>query len=433
MNDIFELIDTSTFSSITLNEIDKINVLVYADDLLILAHSEEELQHHLNKLSQYCKQWKLEINIKKTKCIVFNRGNKLCRANLEIDGIKIENVKSIKYLGFTVGSNKCSLSNTPRDLSTKAKRAIFALSNKIKLSMLPTKLALKVFSSQIVPILLYGAEVWAPYSNVNFCNWDKNILERTQTQFLKRILGCDIHTPNLMIRGELGKYPLLCDIITRSVSFISHIASCDGSLANISLDLEISLSDENNILYLVRKVTPYFSETNNFLSPKNKEEAKRQSKSSYHEIWVAQLSEMSKADSFVLFKNRIWLEKYTMSIKNHRHRIALSRLRLSSHSLMIEKGRHYKPLIDRASRYCPFCPTLVEDECHFLITCPLYEDERQELLDKIRQNSSLYDDIPSDLQKFIFILTNEDENILSSIAAFTFNSFNKRDTYLSNS
>ena len=75
---------------------------MYADDLLILAHSEEELQHHLNKLSQYCKQWKLEINIKKTKCIVFNRGNKLCRANLEIDGIKIENVKSIKYLGFTV-------------------------------------------------------------------------------------------------------------------------------------------------------------------------------------------------------------------------------------------------------------------------------------------------------------------------------------------
>ena len=406
---------------------------MYADDLLIFTHSEEELQHHLSKLSQYCKQWKLEINTKKTKCIFFNRGNRLCKANLEIDGIKIENVKSIKYLGFTVGSKNCSLSNTPIDLSTKAKRAIFALSNKIKLSMLPTKLALKVFSSQIVPILLYGAEVWAPYLNVNFYNWDKNITERAQTQFLKRILGCDIHTPNLMIRGELGNYPLLCDIITRSVSFISHIASSDGSLANISLDLEISLSDENNILYLVRKFTPYFSETNNFLSPKNKEETKRQSRSSYHEIWVAQLAEMSKADSFVLFKNRIWLEKYTMSIKNHRHRIALSRLRLSSHSLMIEKGRHYKPLIDRAKRYCPFCPTLVEDECHFLITCPLYNNERQELLDKVRRNSSLYDDIPSDLQKFIYILTNEDENILSSIAAFTFNSFNKRDTYLSNS
>ena len=95
---------------------------------------------------------------------------------------------------------------------------------------------------------------------------------------------------------------------------------------------------------------------------------------------------------------------------------------------------HYTPLIKRAKRYCPFCPTLVEDECHFLITCPLYNNERQELWDKVRRDSRLYDDITSDLQQFIYILiTNEDENIRSSIAAFTFNSFNKRDTYLSNS
>ena len=67
-----------------------------------------------------------------------------------------------------------------------------------------------------------------------------------------------------MIRGELGNYPLLCDIIKRSVSFINHIASSDGSLANISLDLEISLPEKDNILYPLRKFTLYFSETNNF-------------------------------------------------------------------------------------------------------------------------------------------------------------------------
>ena len=79
--------------------------------------------------------------------------------------------------------------------------------------MLPPRLALKIFSAQIAPILLYGAKVWAAYSNFNFSNWDKTGIERTHTQFLKRILGCDIHSPNLMVHGELGKPPLLCDAI----------------------------------------------------------------------------------------------------------------------------------------------------------------------------------------------------------------------------
>ena len=65
------------------------------------------------------------------------------------------------------------------------------------------------------PILLYGVEVWGAYCGFTFENWDKNIIERTHTQFLKRVLGCDIHSPNLMVRAELGKRPILCDLIRK--------------------------------------------------------------------------------------------------------------------------------------------------------------------------------------------------------------------------
>ena len=62
---------------------------------------------------------------------------------------------------------------------------------------------------------------------------------------------------------------------------------------------------------------------------------------------------MSKADTFLSFKTNISLEKYTWIIKNRQRRVALSRLRLSSHPLMIEKGRNCKPRLERLDRKKP--------------------------------------------------------------------------------
>ena len=38
---------------------------------------------------------------------------------------------------------------------------------------------------------------------------------------------------------------------------------------------------------------------------------------------------------------------------------------------MIEKGRHLKPKLERSARKCYVCKDEIEDEEHFLITCPL--------------------------------------------------------------
>ena len=50
-----------------------INCLIYADDLVIMSTSAEGLQECLNKLATYCNKWKLQVNLKKTKIILFNR------------------------------------------------------------------------------------------------------------------------------------------------------------------------------------------------------------------------------------------------------------------------------------------------------------------------------------------------------------------------
>ena len=137
----------------------------------------------------YCDKWKLEVNIKKTKIMIFNRGNNLLKTSFNYKGSVLENVKQFKYLGISISAKNCSFSPTIEDLSLKATRAIFALKNKIKISKYPKRLAIRLFNALITPILLYGSEVWGPFMSYDYLSWESTKIERVQTQFLKRLLG----------------------------------------------------------------------------------------------------------------------------------------------------------------------------------------------------------------------------------------------------
>jgi hypothetical protein len=46
--------------------------LLCADDTFILAESTEDLQAAINIFEEYCSEWKLSINVSKTKIVVFS-------------------------------------------------------------------------------------------------------------------------------------------------------------------------------------------------------------------------------------------------------------------------------------------------------------------------------------------------------------------------
>ena len=68
--------------------------LLYADDIVLIAGSEEELQRMLNVVGLYAGEWKFRFNSKKSTVMVLGRGAgrwKLCGKELEV-------VDSFKYL-----------------------------------------------------------------------------------------------------------------------------------------------------------------------------------------------------------------------------------------------------------------------------------------------------------------------------------------------
>ena len=60
----------------------KLNCLLYADDLVILSRSKEGLKNCLKNLEAFNSKWLLDVNLKKTKVMVFNKTGKKLRIYL---------------------------------------------------------------------------------------------------------------------------------------------------------------------------------------------------------------------------------------------------------------------------------------------------------------------------------------------------------------
>ena len=83
-----------------------VNVLVYADDIVLLANNEVEMQTLLNTLHRWCTNWHVKINPGKTKAVHFGKKNtKESSVKLKLGHSVIEFVQKYKYLGITISSN----------------------------------------------------------------------------------------------------------------------------------------------------------------------------------------------------------------------------------------------------------------------------------------------------------------------------------------
>ena len=111
-------------------------------------------------------KWKLNVNHKKAKCMIFSKASNIKNINFTISSKIIDITKQFKYLGITINSKNCTFTPTLSDLSSKANKAIYSLLSKLPIKLTPVKTMVKLFDCCIAPILLYGSEVWAPTPSI---------------------------------------------------------------------------------------------------------------------------------------------------------------------------------------------------------------------------------------------------------------------------
>ena len=76
-------------------------ILLFADDVALLATTPYGLQNQLNSLKACCDRLHMEVNRDKTKVMVFRKGGSLSKhEKLYYDGIEMEVVNKYNYLGL---------------------------------------------------------------------------------------------------------------------------------------------------------------------------------------------------------------------------------------------------------------------------------------------------------------------------------------------
>ena len=176
------------------------------------------LQNQLNALSVAAKRLGLTVNLNKSKVMVFRKGGYLAAKErwFMVDQ-NLEVVNTYKYLGlifFLLDSFTAAM----EDIAIRAKKGRIEILRTLKKIGCNSRVIfffffffLKLFDAQIIPTLLYAAEIWG------YKMYEQ--IERVHLFACKRVLLVRNKTPNDVVYGELGRYPLFIPATVRFVKY----------------------------------------------------------------------------------------------------------------------------------------------------------------------------------------------------------------------
>ena len=388
INDLPSSLNDPKCEAVCLNN-EPLNCLMYADDLVLLSRSEKGMQHCLNNLTDYCNKWRLTISIPKTKMLITNKPKHVAY-NFKIDNQTIETVTKFCYLGIII-TNTGNFKPAIENLALKASKAYYTIRREFNYNNnTPPKVILKLFDSMIQPIAIYNSEIWAIYG------WSKNTtpcilkhllmakhkFEMLHAKVCRHTLGVHKRATEVMVKAELGRYPLTLKILCNIYKYWQHILHApEGSLLFSAIKVNL-LACQKEINYISRLNSLFaaidmphllnMSPTNEIATHKIQLQSKF--KTMYEDYFFNLLEDRQKRlgssgryEIYAEIKRTYKFEEYLTLTKNTMRR-NITNIRISTHNLPIEALRRKQ--INRLERTCSLCPSgEIGDEKHILIFC----------------------------------------------------------------
>ena len=391
-------------------------VLLFADDTVLLSTTPSGLQHQLNCLKTCCDNLKLEVNKEKTKIMVFRKGGHLSKNEIwYFDDHRLEVVNNYCYLGYIFTPMLSSKQGTG-GLVTKAKKATFFLCRTLrKCKEMTRETFFQIFDSKVQPILLYASEIWG------FQKLDS--IEKVHIMACKYFLNVPKRTPNKLVYGELGRYPLFVNSYIRCVKYWLRLVSMEQSrLPKQAYDMLVKLDENNKSCWVsgVREILSTAGFHSVWLSQGvgNVKSFLRAFKQRlidiYTQDWFSAMRNKERYELYTSFKLIFETEKYFTNVDIYCFRVALSQLRMGVLPLNNNLHRFSESPV---KKQCVFCKNITEDELHFLLRCPLYSDLRSRFIDN------------SGNQTVQSVCSNTSCCSQRSLAKFVFHAINRRKCY----
>ena len=174
-------------------------MLAYADDIVLISDDENDLQRLLDIVRNWCKKWKLLVNLGKTKIVHYRPTRKhQTKFSFKWGDQDIEIVKGYKYLGVFLDEH-LNFETHCRNISSSAGRALGKILSKFSVFRdIGHKTFSKLFRSNFESIMSYGVSVISN-KNYNF--------EKIQNRAMRYFLGVHPLTPVPALFGEMGWIP----------------------------------------------------------------------------------------------------------------------------------------------------------------------------------------------------------------------------------
>ena len=332
-----------------------LHALLMMDDTVILATSRVMCYRKLKILYEYCSEYGMVINEKKTKFFVIN-GSEMDKEPFIIDTLAIRYYPKYLYLGawFTDVGTWDSVLGLHVTSSTPSvhKFALFCAAN----TTMPFQYKQKVFNAALTASLLCSSESWLTSS--------VKCIEQLYNKLVKCLLGVRSTTPSSLCLVELDLNTCQNEILKKRKSILR------------SRFLNIDDDQPFHFVYALcrRENTPCFRSlsrclggemeglTTDLLKQQINDKPQNASK------FVTYRSKLNVGlDVHEIFKKCVYVPDYL--------RISFTKLRLMSHNLKIETGRWSR--LPRESRVCNCNNLVVQDECHVLLDCSLSQHLRE--------------------------------------------------------
>jgi exonuclease III len=385
ISDVIEIIKASGISGVPIGDQFTLHMLLFADDMVLLASTPRALQLKINVIMRYFEGLGLHINITKTKIVIFQRGGQRSSPQVFKYGeSNIEIVKEYQYLGV-IFSNSCVFRKAAEFAKRKGLKAVgsmWKLFCQGRINRWETQKLL--FNSLVTSTVLYSGHVWA---------WQySDILEKVQSRFIRRLFHLGFKTPTYVMRLETNSTKIQHTLGKLIINFVIRILSMENSrIAKIcyvelfktadadpkrynwvtSLRDFLRSVDSEDLGHSVDPLEWFYKKENiiDKLGATLKQYDIDKALSSNSHRYAAELESGKRIVDY-------------MSLGLRRTRI-LAQMRMNQTHFFWNNTSHELHYEDK----CPHCNlTTNEDLFHFLVECRIHRSSQQRFLNPLQQN-----------------------------------------------
>ena len=365
-----------------------IMLLLYADDVVLLAHEVKDAQRLMQVLEKFCMHSGLSVNVTKTKVMLVKTRDKE-NPCIVYNNEPLEVVESFKYLGLEIPHNHKWNECAMRRLEA-GKRAYYAFENMCNVGEIKCWALKKyLFDALVTPVLLYGVEVWG--GSISKSTWKE--FEKLQKRFLSNFFQVKAQTPYTLLLLESGSLPIEVMAMERLVGYMLRVQKLlPHRLPRIAWEASQKKQKTHKSKILssgwMQDIEKWFARWDalHLLKDALRDHAVNEAFLQQQCIKTWESSGSSRFKHYTTqivpnYKTIFYGERGKRSHPYLLEPIPLSAIctivsiRLSSHSLRCETGRWGTG--EESHRLCTLCPRHVrESEGHTLLECPAFDHIR---------------------------------------------------------